>query len=205
MISLIYDLSYISHHYEPESTPVMSLEFAILGFLAEQPASGYELKNRCFQGPVQSFWKADQAQIYRTLDRLEKQELVQAKVLQQEKRPSKKTFALTQKGDELLHEWLRSHNEPVAIRDPFALRLYFSSTLETNELRTLFSEEIRDQKARLDQVEIELKELDKHTKVQSKFQRKENLVKKSALEVIKIRILAEIEYKNRVLSTLTDL
>ena len=183
----------------------MSLEFAILGFLAEQPASGYELKNRCFQGPVQSFWKADQAQIYRTLDRLEQQELVQAEITQQEKRPSKKTFALTKKGDTLLQEWLRSHNEPAAIRDPFALRLYFSSTLKTDELRTLFAEEIDEQQHRLNQVETELNQLEKSTKKQSKSQRKECLVKKSALEVIKIRILAEIEYKNRVLSTLTDL
>lgn len=183
----------------------MSLEFAILGFLAEQPASGYELKNRCFQGPVQSFWKADQAQIYRTLDRLEHEGLVKAQITHQTKRPAKKTFALTPRGDELLQEWLRAKAEPAAIRDPFALRLYFSATLKNDEIEALVNSDVATQKDRLNQVEIELSELEKHTKNRSKSQRKERLVKKSALEVIKMRILAEIEYKNRVLSELTDL
>jgi len=49
----------------------MSLPHAILGFLREQPLTGYALKTQRFDVSVANFWPADQAQIYRTLDRLE--------------------------------------------------------------------------------------------------------------------------------------
>ncbi len=48
----------------------MSLPHAILGFLREQPLTGYALKTQRFDVSVANFWPADQAQIYRTLDRL---------------------------------------------------------------------------------------------------------------------------------------
>ncbi len=47
----------------------MSLKHAILGFLELSPFSGYDLK-KAFDGSVQHFWPADQAQIYRTLNQL---------------------------------------------------------------------------------------------------------------------------------------
>ena len=48
----------------------MSLEHAILGFLNARARSGYDLKTRCFDVEAKAFWSADQAQIYRTLERL---------------------------------------------------------------------------------------------------------------------------------------
>ncbi len=45
-------------------------EHAILGFLNAQARSGYDLKTRCFDVEAEAFWNADQAQIYRTLERL---------------------------------------------------------------------------------------------------------------------------------------
>lgn len=183
----------------------MTLEFAILGFLAQEPASGYELKNRCFGGAVRSFWSADQAQIYRTLDRLEHQGFVASELTHQAKRPSKRTFHLTDTGNDMLQEWLHSKNEAAPIRDPFALRLYFSNTLKPAELQELFSVEIAEQQTQLDEVEQELKKLGSGAGQRSKKARKDFLVKKSALEVIKMRVLAEIEYKNTVLSNLADL
>ena len=47
----------------------MSLGHAILGFLNREPMTGYDLKTRCFDDDAAHFWTADQAQVYRTLDR----------------------------------------------------------------------------------------------------------------------------------------
>lgn len=182
----------------------MSLEFAILGFLSEQPASGYELKTRCFQGPVQSFWKADQAQIYRTLDKLEQQKLVEAEFTPQTKRPSKKMYSLTDAGRATFEDQLRTAPEPAAVRDAFALHVFFSDELKPGELKVLFSSEIQEQSLRLDDIENELTELTKSTRSRSKKAQRKQTLKKVALEGIKMRILAEIEYKKSVLSELTN-
>lgn len=182
----------------------MSLEFAILGFLSEQPASGYELKTRCFEGPVQSFWKADQAQIYRTLDKLEQQKYVSAEFAPQTKRPSKKIYSLTPTGREAFEKQLRMTPEPAAVRDPFALHVFFSNDLKPNELNVLFSSEIQEQSLRLNAIESELNELTKSTRSRSKKAQRKQTLKKYALEGIKMRILAEIEYKKSVLSELTN-
>ena len=47
----------------------MSLDHAILGFLALEPMSGYDLK-RVFDQSVQHFWPATQSQIYRSLGKM---------------------------------------------------------------------------------------------------------------------------------------
>ena len=51
----------------------MSLKYAILGFLALEPVSGYTLRQR-FEGSVSSFWSVTQSQIYRELKALESAE-----------------------------------------------------------------------------------------------------------------------------------
>ena len=53
----------------------MELKHAILGLLSIQPMSGYDL-NRAFSNTVAHFWYADQSQIYRTLDKLDRKSVV---------------------------------------------------------------------------------------------------------------------------------
>lgn len=192
-------------HALDQITAAMSLEFAILGFLREQPSSGYELKTRCFEGTAQSFWKADQAQIYRTLERLEREKLVSSRTTQQGKRPPKKVFRVTQNGNEALDEWLRTAHEQSAQRDPFALRVFFAGDLANDELQGLYLDEINDQKKRLEALDSELKTLDAVAIKSKKKTERDIAMKKFALEGIKMRILAEIKYKKSVLSELTNL
>src|SRR5258705_13680872 len=54
----------------------MSLAHAILGMLQTRPMTGYDLKVECFDNSIAHFWQADQAQIYRTLDKLAEDGLV---------------------------------------------------------------------------------------------------------------------------------
>ena len=76
----------------------MSLDAAILGFLGERPRSGYDLKTRCFDGVARDFWTADQAQIYRTLERLQAAKLVRSSRKRQTGKPDRKVYSVTAAG-----------------------------------------------------------------------------------------------------------
>ena len=108
----------------------MSLEAAIMGFLAEQPRSGYELKTRCFDRDAGPFWTADQAQIYRTLERLQAAGEVACTRKRQAGRPDRKIYRLTPAGSRALSAWLSAAEQLGPTRDPLLLRMLFSATLD---------------------------------------------------------------------------
>lgn len=106
----------------------MALEYAILGFLAERPRSGYDLKTRCFDDTARGFWTADQAQVYRTLDRLQKARWVTATRKRQAGKPDRKIFDITHAGREALAEWLASPLPIPPPRDPFLAQVFFGAS-----------------------------------------------------------------------------
>jgi len=112
----------------------VSLELAILGFLAERPRSGYDLKTRCFAGPIASFWTADQAQIYRTLERLRTAKFVSATRRRQASRPDRRIFEITHAGREHLAEHLAAPQQLPPLRDPFLVQLFFAARLGDDDL-----------------------------------------------------------------------
>jgi DNA-binding PadR family transcriptional regulator len=112
----------------------MSLDHAILGFLASQPMTGYDLKTRCFDKAASHLWTADQAQIYRTLDRLEKQKLVASRLIPQPGRPDRKEYSLTSAGRRALIEWLETPHPLPPLRDPLLLQLFFAGALPDDQL-----------------------------------------------------------------------
>lgn len=103
----------------------MSVKYAMLGILAERDLHGYELKSS-FDEKVGEFWSLNYGQIYSTLDRLEKDDLVTHDRQAQDKRPDRKIYSITRKGRKELDEWL---SEPVhrvrALRDEFFVKLVF--------------------------------------------------------------------------------
>lgn len=136
----IYDMS--------DRNPV-SLDLAILGFLAERPRTGYDLKTQCFGGPLSAFWTADQAQIYRTLERLRAEKLVTVTRRRQASRPDRKVYEITDAGFEALRRGL-SVTEPLPpLRDPFLIQLYFSARLDDEDLLSLLYARQAEYRARL--------------------------------------------------------
>lgn len=103
----------------------MSVKYAMLGILAEKDLHGYEIKSS-FDEKVGEFWSLNYGQIYTTLDRLEKDELVTHDRQFQDRRPDRKIYSITGKGRKELNEWLA---EPVskvrALRDEFFIKLVF--------------------------------------------------------------------------------
>jgi DNA-binding PadR family transcriptional regulator len=103
----------------------MSVKYAMLGILAEKDLHGYELKSS-FDEKVGEFWSLNYGQIYTTLDRLEKEDLVTHDRQAQDKRPDRKIYSITRKGKEELLEWLSTPVSRVrALRDEFFIKLVF--------------------------------------------------------------------------------
>ncbi len=107
----------------------MSLAHAILGFLHRQPMTGYDLKTQCFDRKIANFWPADQAQIYRTLEKLEREEWVSSTLSFQLERPNRKVYQITEAGREELAHWLEETVPLPVHREPFLVQLYFSDDL----------------------------------------------------------------------------
>src|SRR3989304_1312935 len=97
------------------------LDHAILGFVNERARSGYDLK-KAFDLSVAHFWPANQSQIYQTLARLLKQGMVEVRGEQQDSRPNRKVYHITEKGLAELRRWLAAPLALPDIRDAFLVQ-----------------------------------------------------------------------------------
>jgi PadR family transcriptional regulator, regulatory protein AphA len=127
----------------------MSLTHAILGILKQEPMTGYDLKTRRFDGTISHFWTADQAQIYRTLDKLTEQKLVRAELVIQEGAPNRKVYSLTPEGETELHDWLAQSQEIPPLRDAFLVQLFFGENLTNAELLEIIERQLAHHRQRL--------------------------------------------------------
>lgn len=135
----IFNCAYASS-CPPAHRPV-SLRHAILGFLSIQPMSGYDLK-RYFDASVRHFWSADQAAIYRALNDLDAEQLVEHERVAQATRPDRKVFSLTYAGRAALDEWLATPAPPVARREPLLVKLFFAGRMAPDALRSVLQAEL---------------------------------------------------------------
>jgi len=128
----------------------LTLEHAILGLLNERPLTGYELKNRWFDGDLKPFWEADQAQIYRTLHRLQGQGLVSSRRRRQSGRPDRRVFDVTHRGREALAEWTGTPQSPPVPRDPLLIQLLFGTDSTDDRLLEVLRARRASHQLRLD-------------------------------------------------------
>jgi DNA-binding PadR family transcriptional regulator len=115
----------------------MSLEYAILGFLNYRPMTGYDLK-KIFDNSVRHFWPADQAQIYRTLNRLSENGLVDMEIVEQSDRPDRKVYSITEAGKADL---LRFLSGPPPLGEPRSaplIQVFFAGQLSDEEILAKF-------------------------------------------------------------------
>ncbi|MBN1581233.1 MAG: PadR family transcriptional regulator [Anaerolineae bacterium] len=115
----------------------MSLQHAILGFLNYKPFSGYDLK-KVFDTSVRHFWSADQSQIYRTLSRLTDRGLVELEYVEQEDRPDRKVYHITEAGREALRQWLHAPLPFEKSRHAPLIQVFFAGQLEDEQILNMF-------------------------------------------------------------------
>ena len=117
----------------------MSLEHAILGFLTYQPLSGYDLK-KFFDESVRHFWSATQSQIYRTLARMAETGWVDMEHIEQDDRPDRKVYHITNVGQDELHKWLTTPLNQHAVRNLWLAQVFFAHPLSDDKITALFEE-----------------------------------------------------------------
>ena len=103
----------------------MSLDHAILGFLAIGPKSGYDLKKR-FDRTISGFWPTDQSNIYRSLARLKEWGFVEPEVIPQTGRPNRKVYHITEDGEAELLSWLDQTVDDPQARVEWLTQLFFA-------------------------------------------------------------------------------
>lgn len=103
------------------------LPFVILGLLAQEPMSGYDLKKR-MEVSVSNFIKASYGNIYPTLKRLEEEKLIQ--VFDESNIHKKRRYQVTEIGLNILKSWLTSI---ISEDEIFLLRVYFFSFISKKE------------------------------------------------------------------------
>jgi DNA-binding PadR family transcriptional regulator len=90
----------------------MSVPYALLALLSERPKYGLQLRQE-FEARTGEVWPLNAGQVYTTLQRLERDGLVEAD--DEAKEGPQKTFRITSVGAKALAEWLRT---PPDLRSP---------------------------------------------------------------------------------------
>lgn len=98
-------------------------EFAILGLLAEEPRSGYDIKNE-IEERLSHFWSQSFGHIYPMLKRLDESGLVTKTVERQDGRPDRKVYCITDEGRSALRDWFTEPMSPPAPRNELLLRIF---------------------------------------------------------------------------------
>jgi DNA-binding PadR family transcriptional regulator len=131
---------------------VVSLRDAVLAALLEGEASGYDLA-KGFDASVANFWMATPQQLYRELDRLAEQGLIQARVVQQDRRPNKRMFSLTEAGYEAIRQFTARTPRPSVIRDELAVKVMAVDAGDAQAVRGFMVERLLWAKAKLQRYE----------------------------------------------------
>lgn len=130
----------------------MSLRDAVLTALLEREYSGYDLAKE-FDASVANFWMATPQQLYRELDRLAEQGLIQARVVHQERRPNKRMFSLTDIGREAITQLTAKAPKPSMMRDDLMIKVAAADAGDTRAVRDSIAERLQWAQAKLERYE----------------------------------------------------
>lgn len=112
----------------------MSLRFALLGLLAVQPASGYDLK-RAINRSTYFIWNATGPQVYTTLHNLREEGYLTSKSLPQQGKPDKYIHTITTSGRAALKEFMGKPIRASVTRDDVLLRIFFGNFANKSTMR----------------------------------------------------------------------
>src|SRR3954447_9281576 len=105
------------------------MRHAVLALLAHSPAHGYEIKRGLEERFGSVVAPLNAGQVYTTLQRLTRDELVADDAVAQSGRPDKRVYRLTDTGREALEEWMTTASAPTRLRDDFFMKLTFAHAM----------------------------------------------------------------------------
>jgi DNA-binding PadR family transcriptional regulator len=119
----------------------MNLKYVILGFLAQKPMHGYELK-RTLSPAVPASQLVNDGILYPLLKRMERDGLIVGRVERAGKAPNRNVFKPTKEGRQVLADWLRSEQGEqdevtydFLLGHPFLAKCVFFDRLSEEEIR----------------------------------------------------------------------
>ena len=130
--------------------------YAILGLVSFGEMSGYDLKRFADRSIHHFYWSPAASQVYSELRRLKSMGFVTERRVEQQTRPDKRLYQITQRGREELQRWLdRPEVDPDVGKSTFLLKLFFG--------RDTSDQVVIDQLlARLSQMEQELAQYEQY-------------------------------------------
>ncbi|MGA5543285.1 PadR family transcriptional regulator [Mycobacterium sp. NPDC051198] len=126
----------------------MALRDAILATLLDGEASGYDLA-KGFDASVANFWMATPQQLYRELDRMSAEGLIEARLVEQDRRPNKRLYSLTDAGRKALLEFTEVPPKPGAIREDLLVQIQAVDSGNIEAVRSALAERLEWATAKL--------------------------------------------------------
>ncbi len=123
--------------------------YGMLGLLALWgPLSGYDLKHLC-DYILAPMWGVVQSQVYKELRRMKELGWVEMEREEQESRPDRKVYSITEKGYTALRSWQAQPPEVFQIRDELLLKVLFGAFAAPSELAGNLRTSIAEHEMRL--------------------------------------------------------
>jgi len=144
----------------PHHIGVRSPEYALLGFLFQQPNHGYNLHQQLVS-ELGYVWHVSQSQTYNILKRLEAQGYISSTILAQEKLPPRQLLQITATGRKRFEEWLEtpSGSSVRAIRLEFITRLFFAQKLFPEMIQAMLESQSFEINTALTRLELNRKNI----------------------------------------------
>lgn len=145
----------------------MNIQNVILGFLVEKPMSGYDIK-QMMENSVSYFFDASYGAIYPALKRMEKEKLIEKEVVQQDGKPNKNLFVITESGKEAFQTYMDSPLSPTLIRSDLLMRIFFgrhTNVAKITEWLHIEKEKAQAQLENLSKISDMYPEMERHKKI----------------------------------------
>lgn len=131
---------------QPQAYPIT---YGILGLLAFWgPMSGYDIKH-VFDLTLTPMWGAAHSQIYKELRRMKELGWVDMTREEQESRPDRKVYTMTEAGSIALSKWQAQPPDVFQLRDELLLKVLFGKFAATSDLAENLRLGIANHEARL--------------------------------------------------------
>lgn len=125
--------------------------YAILGFISQQPASGYDIKKQ-LAANAKWYWSESNAQIYPILKRMEATGCLSSYIDDSSGARQRRIYSITAQGIEKLNTWLQQPVEPTTYREEFFLKFNLSEHLDLSQRIQQVKQFQKTIQAQLDQI-----------------------------------------------------
>ena len=130
----------------------MDAKTLCLGVLMLGHASGYEIKKHFEEGLFAHFHATSFGSIYPALNTLKAEGLVTCTEMEQDGRPDKKVYSITDSGREAFRRALHRQPMPDSFRSEAIFMMFFGGLLDRDHLRHVYEDYVARYRARVDQM-----------------------------------------------------